>query len=250
VTCSDDGNRADVHMHWRDTECPVGRESMKWLGGWKHGKCNNGRGPEDVRGFEMPDDEVHALYSNNVCEKGVGISYSLFTRRVSPTIGPAVQLLSPTGEVCEKNWVPFVYDGKLHVAQFVHPYHDVFRVDPPTDGTLTADLSARWSTTGISTLPAFRGGTNAVLWRGRYLAVGHYRIAQFRYASAAYTFEAEPPFRQLAISDPFVMWHDAHIEFAISLAATEPITLWAGRNDVGARKVLIPGDVMETLLST
>eukprot|EP00035_Acanthoeca_spectabilis_P003988 m.97445 g.97445 ORF g.97445 m.97445 type:complete len:439 (+) comp12400_c0_seq1:237-1553(+) len=250
VTCGKDGTLADIHMLWRDTECTVGKVRMHWVGGWKHGVCNNGRGPEDVRAFSMPNDEVYVLYSNNVCDSGVGISYSLFARRVYPGIGPAVRLPSPTFGVCEKNWVPFQHGGSLHVAQFVHPTHEVYKVDPPPFGKGNATLSRRWSTPGLSKLPGFRGGTNAVLWRGRYLAVGHYRIKQFRYASAAYTFEAKPPFRQLAVSDPFILWDDAYIEFAISLSATEPLTLWVGRNDNGARKAEIPGDVMEALLAT
>lgn len=106
----------------------------------------------------------------------------------------------------EKNWVPFDYQGELHLAYSLAP-HLIFQ---PFDGTgccLTVastrpDLQWRWG--------ALRGGTPAVEVDGKYLAFFHSCISfpsahskgevVPHYMIGAYTFEKDPPFAITNIS--------------------------------------------------
>lgn len=150
----------------------------------------------------------------------------------------------------EKNWVPFVYKGTLHLAYSLDP-HLVLRVStamltaaearateaaelhlgsPPeeveaelvyatrfehSDGEAAAgrtgiDGAAEASaSSAASTRPQLRGGTPPVrIDKRRYLAIMHTvvrRGGKSRYAVAAYTFAARPPFAIEAVSRPFTL---------------------------------------------
>lgn len=83
----------------------------------------------------------------------------------------------------------------LAPEQLVHH----FDVGDGSGGGGVAKIVRTWKTPTVATLEGIqlRGGTNAVLWRGRYIAVGHYRDKNNWNTMAAYTFQNKPPFSQV-----------------------------------------------------
>jgi hypothetical protein len=113
----------------------------------------------------------------------------------------------------EKNWVPFVYDGKLLFAYSIVPHRIL---QPVADGACTTISNTR------SQIKWFwgqlRGGTPALLDGNEYLAFFHSskKIATTHsngkpmphYVMGAYTFAARPPFEITRISaEPIVGQH-------------------------------------------
>ena len=111
----------------------------------------------------------------------------------------------------EKNWVPFDYKGRVHLAYSLVPH----RILSPLNGlnaceTIASSLAAvKWNW-GV-----LRGGTSALLEGGQYLAFFHSSKSMAtqhskgrsipHYFMAAYTFSAEPPFHLTSMSpEPIV----------------------------------------------
>lgn len=111
----------------------------------------------------------------------------------------------------EKNWTPFVYQGKMRWVVTIDP---MFVVRP---GKLqaTEGLGAMRQHVEIvsnetaSRIPwvygAPRGGTNAIHLQGKYIAIfhSHYSVPdspRYTYFMGAFTFSDEPPFRLLEVS--------------------------------------------------
>jgi len=183
---------------------------------------------------------------------------ALFFRLGDPEDLECASLLTPyrvldleytDGRPVEKNWMPFVYQNALHFVYRVSP-HIVLRCDTDT-GVCTR--VAETHHTGPSSL---RGGTPCVLledW-GWYLAVAHIRHAiggvKLVYHSVLYAFEREPPFRVVAVSDPFFLDSDFEphrlkqiIQFAAGLAVKEDrIHISYGSGDCSSRVLSLPLD--------
>lgn len=157
---------------------------------------------------------------------------------------PSASVLRAVGTVSdvEKNWVPFVHNGTLHLSYSLDP-HYVLRVHPAAlaaaetkakaggDGTgaaaelgppaneVVAELAyaSRFAEQGtqhgkldrVPPRPAMRGGTPPVrIPGGRYLAFMHTvwkRNGRSLYAVAAYAFSASPPFAIESITPPFTL---------------------------------------------
>lgn len=111
----------------------------------------------------------------------------------------------------EKNWVPFDYNGKLHLGYSVTP-HKIFQpiLGTPTCKTVsTTEKGFKWNW-GVP-----RGGTQAVLDGNHYLGFFHSWVdvptlqsngkKLTHYMMGAYTFESKPPFNILSVSpEPIV----------------------------------------------
>lgn len=111
----------------------------------------------------------------------------------------------------EKNWVPFEYNGQLHLSYSIIP-HRVFRPQPETNSCETL-YSTKKTFKWDWGMP--RGGTQAIVDGDHYLAFFHSWIDTptvqssgkkiTHYVMGAYTFDARPPFSLIAASpEPIV----------------------------------------------
>lgn len=106
----------------------------------------------------------------------------------------------------EKNWVPFIYEGKFLLAYSLSP-HLIFE---PQYGTSSCKSIAASSSTLSWQWGILRGGTPALLVDGEYLAFFHSckamttlqskGVQMTHYFMGAYTFAANPPFAITRIS--------------------------------------------------
>ena len=106
-------------------------------------------------------------------------------------------------KLTEKNWAPFVYEGKPYLIYSISP-HRVLEYDsllPVNAGEESVLSELDWPTALWGQL---RGGTPAQLVDGEYLAFFHSSFGDWKraiyYVMGAYTFEAAPPFRITRIS--------------------------------------------------
>ena len=103
-------------------------------------------------------------------------------------------------QVCQKNWVPFVYDDHLLFAYSMTPHEILF---PDTKNGKCSPIYSTQANTGWQ-WGQLRGGTQAELWDGEYLSFFHSSKKEATAASkgklikhyfvGAYTFSAKPPF--------------------------------------------------------
>lgn len=106
----------------------------------------------------------------------------------------------------EKNWVPFFYDNQLLLAYSLQP-HRIFRAQLETSTCM--GFSSHLTKT-MWKFGQMRGGTPAILVKGRYLAFFHSSqwlyskhsqgLKSSHYFMGAYTFSATPPFVIQSIS--------------------------------------------------
>jgi predicted GH43/DUF377 family glycosyl hydrolase len=106
----------------------------------------------------------------------------------------------------EKNWVPFAYNGQLHLGYSVIP-HKIFR---PILGTNSCETVSTSKNTFPWDWGHPRGGTQAILDKDHYLGFFHswadVHTVQSNnkkithYVMGAYIFEAHPPFNIIAAS--------------------------------------------------
>lgn len=125
-------------------------------------------------------------------------------------ISPAVVLINEVGStIPEKNWSPFLYEGRLYMIHTINPMRVVRGSGKFEDSEHSRELvevvsqvqfcETQWEYGHL------RGGTNAIFLGDKYLAFFH---SQFNAAGTSYktywmgcyTFSAKPPFKLLAIS--------------------------------------------------
>jgi predicted GH43/DUF377 family glycosyl hydrolase len=117
-------------------------------------------------------------------------------------IRPTVFRVSPPGDVRQKNWMPFITDGRIYLIASVKP-HIIYELS-------MADLSCRkvyetpWLSPWFST-EFMRGNTNPVqLADGNWLGTFHtvQRVGDmYYYDNGCYVFEGVAPFRVLRCSN-------------------------------------------------
>lgn len=152
----------------------------------------------------------------------------------------------------EKNWVPFDYQGDLHLAYSLEP-HEILLPSWEQSGSceqLTASLSdIDWSWGEL------RGGTPAIRYGNEYLAFFHSSINLStihseghnipHYFMGAYTFQKDPPFAITRMSqEPLIgpsfyhgltyppYWHPVQVVFPCGLLLDDDV-IWVtyGRQD-------------------
>ncbi len=103
----------------------------------------------------------------------------------------------------EKNWSPFVYEGKSHFIYSITP-HRVLKYPSLQPANLGAESILSETDWSRERWGSPRGGTPAQLIDGEYLSFFHSAFEDHRgivwYTMSAYTFEAAPPFRITRIS--------------------------------------------------
>lgn len=99
------------------------------------------------------------------------------------------------GEMGEKNWTFFEYDGKLYGQRHLYPYHEVYEIIKNKAWLRhTTPSEIQWQ------YGRPRGGTPPVLFGDKFVSVFHSSINRevpFKgiWLAGAYAFESKPPFR-------------------------------------------------------
>ena len=106
--------------------------------------------------------------------------------------------ISPQSDIRQKNWMPFLHLGVIHLIASVNP-HIIYwlpRIGDEAVQVASTDWVSPWFTDAF-----LRGNTNAVqLDDGNYLGTFHSVIktgAMHDYDNGCYVFEGKPPFRVL-----------------------------------------------------
>ena len=143
---------------------------------------------EDLRMISSTDDQ-HLLAVANIADHACTAKQWLLTYNKDLKLLSSVKLLADFAppNSFEKNWMPFFYNGSLHMVYSVDP-HIVMQVDS-NSGTCTTLASTSCQRAHDMFL---RGGA---LWphpyKGYYFGVVHSAVP---YRSAIYAFDAHPPF--------------------------------------------------------
>jgi hypothetical protein len=110
----------------------------------------------------------------------------------------------------EKNWSPFVYEGKSHFIYSITP-HRILTYPSLQSANLGAESILSENDWSRQLWGSPRGGTPAQLVNGEYLSFFHSAFEDHRgvvwYTMSAYTFEATPPFRITRISPHPITFH-------------------------------------------
>ncbi len=181
---------------------------------------------EDARIFAF-NDNIYLIYNDNPMVMNTRavdrrdmyiakLSYSIFGDLLEDgtvhhfSLDTPLKLIHPdmyTSRFWEKNWVPFVNDHTLYLAYSLNP-HEILLPDLETGICKPQFKSSFNNTWKFGTL---RGGTQAELVDGEYLAFFHSGISMssgaslsnevlWHYVMGAYTFSATPPFNITKIS--------------------------------------------------
>ena len=128
---------------------------------------------------------------------------------------PSYTVRSPVAELLQKNWVPFVFGGRL-LAEYTLEPHIVLHVDPDTGRCLPLYTETSFAPLAALQRSAGRisGGAPPLLLpdRAAYLGLAHFKHSQrmpqlvgtrhMRYSHLFYTIAATPPFAVSAIGSP------------------------------------------------
>lgn len=101
----------------------------------------------------------------------------------------------------EKNWMFFEWERGLYCVYASTPEHVVLRLDGEKVIGEHRTRGPQWHWGVV------RGGTPPIIWNGKFISVFHSSLPTevaphfVRYFAGAYTFEANPPFRPVEISE-------------------------------------------------
>jgi hypothetical protein len=195
--------------------------------------CHNGKGPEDPRYVEF-NGEMYILYFDGVQINGE-LKSRIFISKISDMSNRfAIALKGVKLNACEKNWTPWVLDGKLYISYTLTPTHTVYQLDPSTG------VGTHVATTSFSFRP-ISGGSSALPHDGKMIGIGHYKDPGLSkhmnafYKSVFYEFEDHYPYSILRVSNPFVFNKKHWCEFVTELSYDKSIKKFRinyGVNDI------------------
>lgn len=163
-------------------------------------------GIDDCRLFEM---DGSYWFTGNVLDSSPhNIQISLCKLSDLAQVQQVTPLLGPDPYRCEKNWLPFVVDGKLHT---IYSY-DPFILFQPNLETGECPILVHY--TPEHDFSHFRGGAAPVVWDGGYLAVIH-EVVQHPNSERTYLHRfiyLDANFQITRVSKPFTFIHNG-IEF-------------------------------------
>lgn len=99
----------------------------------------------------------------------------------------------------QKNWMPFFDGENLMFIYSVNP-HIILKCDLKT-GICTKVAE----TSNANVNPSLRGSSQARYYKGKFIAVAHWRLSSHSYLSQAYTFSASSPYAIEKVSPAFVI---------------------------------------------
>lgn len=164
--------------------------------------------------------------------------------------------ISMPGEVRQKNWTPFVVDGKIYLTASIKP-HLVYEL--PEIGRFAQPCSeSEWEAPWFNT-EFFRGNTNPVrLDDGNYLGTFHTVVKDgpmHYYDNGCYVFEATPPFKVVRCGTKTFLPAEAAVEPHFRKAGKIKVCFPVGMVREGNRVLVSYGDndssvkIMETTVA-
>jgi tetratricopeptide (TPR) repeat protein len=159
-----------------------------------------------------------------------------------------VPLLGPDPYRCEKNWLPFVHEGQIHVIYSYDPFL-IYRIDPET-GKCETKLHTH---TGLD-LSRFRGSAPPIPWGDGYLLLIHEVVFQEneeRMYLHRFLF-LDQQFALKSLSDPFYFLHKG-IEFCCGMQidhTDQNLILTIGVEDHDAYFCRVPLRTLPSLLKS
>lgn len=157
-----------------------------------------------------------------------------------------VPLLGPDPYRCEKNWLPFIHEGKMHVIYSYDPLI-IFCIDPDT-GRCETKIHAN---TPLD-LTRFRGSAPPIVWENGYLLLVHEVLFQPNYERIyIHRFvwiDSQCSLRSL--SDPFYFLHQG-VEFCCGMQTDhtgQNLILTIGIEDHDAYFCKVPIRTVQSLL--
>ena len=231
-------------------------------------------GPEDPKVVDLDGDLIMAFDSKKPHEGDQGVCHrnpeGLFNAKTQMYISADVKVTEPSTEITgnrlsygqidadEKNWIPFTYQGKLHLVYTPMP-HVIVSADGSGSSEKIYSTSFGPLRKVVQEFPhvRIRGSASAIfvnnteatpsLPRPHFLALLHlYDTKTGRYAHHAYRFGAEAPFLMLQMSDKLPLTEAAAMPggvpfaFASGLAVYEStVVISYGAGDRDARALVM-----------
>jgi predicted GH43/DUF377 family glycosyl hydrolase len=160
----------------------------------------------DPRLIITSDNKVLLSYSkiifDNMKEReaiAANIIMDLNTSKDNFFINKEITVSPPNLSNRQKNWVPFVYDGKTFFVANVCP-HEVYEIDITGEKESVLKYRTEWKHTWFNN-EQLRGNTNPVLLAdGNYLSTFHTAVkirGTHYYDNGFYIFEGKPPFKPI-----------------------------------------------------
>ena len=155
-------------------------------------------------------------------------------------IQPETHMVSLPGAGRQKNWMPFVYDGSIHLIASVRPH----RIYTLCLGTRLVSETA-WAHPWFND-EFMRGNTNPVqLEDGTWLGTFHTVVKQEHthyYDNGCYVFEGHPPFKVLRCANRTYLSGEAAVEPYVRKAGLIKVCFPAGMVREGNRLLISYGD--------
>jgi hypothetical protein len=221
--------------------------------------AKNNDGVEDVRMMSVPGG---VLLVGNVCSRAPTTQGKITNIVYSAIMTPdrdvvQEQLMTPTfasPTKRQKNWTPFMHEGKLYYIYSVNPHTIVEHVrgdEHKAEARMDKVYETHWRN---DTTPALRGGTNVVELDHCFLVCAHIakNVAKKKpmYRSVFYTFARQPPFNVLALGTAISLGDDL-IQYPVGLVLehhTGDLLLSFGANDCHMHVARLPlKNVLESL---
>ena len=199
------------------TQPKLAQPKILYLQTEEHSVKNCVQGFEDPRLITSPDGKILYVvcnsHSNTKCltemhlmkipiselNRAFNVKSKPRTLRVTDIVrlGELNELKNPTKN--QKNWMPFFDGDKLMFVYGINP-HVILQCNIK-NGVCTQIAS----TYNPSLNDSLRGSSQARLYKGRYVAVAHWRASGLSYLSQAYTFSKSHPYAIESISPTFII---------------------------------------------
>ena len=203
-------------------------------------------GMEDIRLFWSPDGYLHGSCTilDAYPERKIAIGYfkTLFHKdsHINETLNVDVQVLaSPYDRNCEKNWLPFVLDDKIHFFYDTGPL-EIY--SPPGNSMIIPDFNKH----------KFRASAGPLLYKEGYLVLVHNHLWQvgvekgrnyihrFLYLSKDW---------KILSTSPWFYFEHAGIEFSLSMCFhNDKLLIGYGKEDCQAYVGLLSLDKLNSML--
>lgn len=170
-------------------------------------------GPEDPRAI-IANGNVFILFNEGKMSDGI---YRMHIANVNDIAGTKrlIDISDIKLQTSEKNWTPWVIEGKVYISYMLAPKHRVYEVDPFTGKAVFVIETFFHSPVSL------RGGTRAVYYAptNTMIGFGHTIIKTplRRYLSVCFEFEPVYPFAMKRIGRPFCFERMPWCEFACGL---------------------------------
>ena len=217
-------------------------------------------GPEDPKLFELPSsmgweftfssfppavlrtesgDRAHCNWEDESVQQMYFAADGVAMSRGKASVGVRLQYGNQTG----KNWIPFTHENRIYFIYSVEP-HVVLEVRP-ADGAAAKkyETVSPYLAEVARHVSVIQGSATALRYNDdEYLALFHATTSE-GYSTAAYTFQASPPFAVQRVSKPLPL-HNHSYATSISLQA-DKVLIGYGEADKSSRVLVMSRSYLE-----